>query len=412
MPAPVKADDFLELLAKSGVQDKPALDNYLRALSDPPETPQEWANRLIADGLLTPFQAKHLLAGRYKGLVIAQYKLLEQIGKGGTGVVFLAEHTRLCRRVALKILPADRSTDYESLERFYREARAVAGLDHPNIVRAHDANHTGNLHYLVMEYVEGQSLHTYVQKHGPVPHVLASQFIAQAAAGLQHAFENGMVHRDIKPGNLLLDQSGTIKVLDMGLVRFFQDRDDGLTTDHAKGAVLGTADYLSPEQAMNCHGVDIRADIYSLGATFYTLLHGQPPFHAERLTQKLMAHQLTQPAPLHELHPEIPQALADVVARMMAKKPEDRYQTPAEVIEALAPWASALTSTVETSAQDFRTVKVPGKVQELKKELASARAEVKDPVKHYFRKDILVAGLALCTAVMAGAGLCWWLVSH
>jgi serine/threonine protein kinase len=422
MPAPVTASDFLDLVAKSGVLEKPALDEYLGKLNAPPENPRDWADRLVADRLLTPFQAKHILAGRYKGLIIGQYKLLEQIGKGGTGVVFLAEHTRLRRQVALKILPADRSRDYEALERFYREARAVAGLDHPNIVRAHDANHTGNLHYLVMEYVDGVSLQTYIQKQGPVPFGQAAHFISQAAAGLQHAFENGMVHRDIKPGNLLLDKTGVLKVLDMGLVRFFLDRDDGLTQDYSKGAVLGTADYLSPEQAMNCHQVDIRADIYSLGATFYALLAGRPPFHGERLTQKLMSHQLKEPIPLNQFNPEIPREISDVVRKMMAKRPQERYQTPAEVMEALAPWASSLTSTLaETSLREQGTQKVPGKADELVRELASLKetaptlttaASIPSLGLRNRHKELLMAAVALSMAVMAGAGLCWWLVAH
>lgn len=417
MAAPVTASDFLDLVIKSGVLEKSALEDYVRTLASSPESPQEWADRLLTDGLLTPFQAKHMLAGRYKGLVLGQYKLLEQVGKGGSGVVFLAEHTRLRRRVALKTLPADRARDYEVLERFYREARAVAGLDHPNIVRAHDANHTGNLHYLVMEYVDGLSLQAYIQKYGAITYPQAAQYIAQAASGLQHAYENGMVHRDIKPANLLLDKTGTLKILDMGLVRFFQDRDDGLTTDYSKGAVLGTADYLSPEQAMNCHEVDIRADIYSLGVTFYALLHGQPPFAGERLTQKLMAHQLKEPTPIHELNPKIPEALSAVVKKMMAKKPEDRFQTPVEVIEALAPWVSSMTPTlVETSLGSSRTLKVPGKAEELQKLTAQQQATEAESAPKPKKpsttsgKELLIATVALCIAVLAGAGLCWWMI--
>ena len=246
---------------------KPPWDDFLNAHSDLPEDPEKLAGLMVQKGLITQFQARHMLAGRHRGLILGQYKLLDQIGKGGTGVVFLAKHLRLRRRAAIKVLPSDRSNK-ESVERFYREARAVAALDHPNIIRAHDVNHEGKSHYLVMEFVAGQSLKEYVEIHGALPPWEATGYILQVAAGLRHPHERGLIHRDIKPANLLLDETGTIKILDMGLVLFFQNEDDTLTQDLSKGAVLGTADYLSPEQALDCHEVDIRSDIYSLGATF------------------------------------------------------------------------------------------------------------------------------------------------
>ncbi len=299
---------------------------------------------MVQRGLISRFQAKHMLAGRHRGLILGQYKLIDQIGKGGSGVVFLAEHRQLRRRAAIKVLPTERSSK-ESVERFYREARAVASLDHPNIIRAHDINQEGKVHYLVMEYVEGVSLKDYVERTGPLPPREAANYIMQVAAGLQHAHERGLIHRDIKPANLLLDDNGTVKILDMGLVLFFQEENDTLTQDLSRGAVLGTADYLSPEQALDCHEVDIRADIYSLGATFYTLLNGQPPFHHSKVTQKLIDHQIKEPLPLHHLNPHISQRLSEIVAKMMGKKPETRYQTPHEVIEALAAWSADSHST-------------------------------------------------------------------
>jgi serine/threonine protein kinase len=329
---------LLDLIKQCGVIERERLAAFLEAHPFLDDDAAELAQVLVDEGLLTPFQSKHLLAGRKRGLVLGQYRVLEPIGKGGTALVYLARHRKMQRKVAIKVLPPHRAHDREALERFYREARAVAALDHPTIVKAHDVAREGGIHYLVMEYVEGQSLKDCLEKRGPMPVREAARYIIQTLAGLQHAHERGIIHRDIKPANLLLDKSGNIKILDMGLVKFFQEDDDTLTRDLSKGAVLGTADYLSPEQALACHDVDIRSDIYSLGATFYTLLAGQPPFHGSKLTQKLIDHQIKDPPPLHERRPDVPPELCALVRKMMAKKPEDRFQTPAAVQKALAPW--------------------------------------------------------------------------
>lgn len=342
MPAPRNALELISAIRRCGIVDAREWDDYLaRNPSLPDDDARLLARQLIQDGLLTQFQAQHLLAGRHRGLVLGQYKLLDQLGKGGSGVVFLAEHRRLRRRAAIKVLPGESTRSREALERFYREARAVASLDHPNIVRAHDVNHEGKVHFLVMEYVEGTSLKDYVEARGALEPREAAGYILQVASGLQHAHERGLIHRDIKPANLLLDNSGVIKILDMGLALFFEEQDDTLTRDLSRGAVLGTADYLSPEQALDCHDVDIRSDIYSLGATFYTLLIGRPPFHDSKITQKLIDHQIKEPPPLWQLRPDIPRPLADIVARMMAKNRADRFPDPAAVIAEVEPWTRA-----------------------------------------------------------------------
>jgi serine/threonine protein kinase len=216
----------------------------------------------------------------------------------------------------------------------------VAALDHPNIVRAHDIDQDGGLHYLVMEYVDGSSLQDIVAQHGPMDPVRAAHYVAQAAHGLQHALEGGLVHRDIKPGNLLLDRSGTIKVLDLGLARFFDSErpQDNITEQfNEKNSVLGTADYLAPEQATQTD-VDVRADIYSLGGTFYYLLTGKAPFQEGNIAQKILWHQQRHPTPVRELRPEVPEAMARVLETMMAKRPDDRHQTPLDVASALEEW--------------------------------------------------------------------------
>jgi serine/threonine protein kinase len=335
MPAPETSAALLELLRKSGLVDGARLDPYLNGQSSLPEEPKPAAITLVSDGLLTNFQAKQLLLGRYRGFHVGKYKILEQLGQGGMGAVYLCEHLLMRRRVAIKVLPQEKANDPASLERFYREARAVAALDHPNIVRAHDIDQEGHLHFLVMEYVDGNNLHDIVRKHGPMDLLRSSHYIRQAAVGLQHLDEAGLVHRDIKPGNLLLDRQGTIKILDMGLARSFREGGDSVTKQFDEKSVLGTADYLAPEQAMCSSEVDIRADIYSLGATWYYLLSGHAPFEEGTITQKLLWHQMRQPKPLLSYRADLPPEILAVVEKMMSKEAKERYQKPAEVVQAL-----------------------------------------------------------------------------
>src|SRR2546422_8098494 len=230
------------------------------------------------------------------------------------GKVYLCEHKFMRRRAAVKILPTSRSNDPSALERFYREARAVAALDHPNIVRAYDIDQDDNLHFLVMEYVDGASLQDIIRKTGPMNPTRACHYLYWSAIGLQHAHAAGLIHRDIKPGNILVDRQGVVKILDLGLARFFNDDQDLLTKKYDE-SVLGTADYLAPEQAIDSHTVDGRADIYSLGATFYFLLAGQAPFAEGSVAQKLLWHQNRAPKPIREVRPEVPEPIARVVAK-------------------------------------------------------------------------------------------------
>ncbi len=291
----------------------------------------------MREGLLTRFQVEQLLAGKWRNFILSgKYKVLGPLGSGGMGHVYLCEHQIMRRRVAVKVLPL-RAGDHAALERFHREARAVAQLKHNNIVGGYDIDRDGKLHFLVMEYIDGNTLQKIIKQGGPMDPVRAAHYIRQAALGLQHAHEAGLVHRDVKPSNLLLDRSGTIKMLDLGLARFFNEEADDLSKRHGDTPV-GTMDYMAPEQAINSHQVDIRADIYSLGATFYFLLAGQSPFQGRTAVQKLMCHQRERPRPLHELRPQVPEELSAIVERMMAKDPAERYQTPAEVSDALAPW--------------------------------------------------------------------------
>jgi WD40 repeat protein/serine/threonine protein kinase len=344
MPAPATIDDFLEVVRKSNQVDPGRLEAYLhqhRGGDTLPPDPRKFAALLVREGILTNFQAEQFLQGRYRGFQLGGYRIIERLGAGGTGTVYLAEHEVMKRRVALKVLPAAFAADPAVLERFRREAQAAAALDHPNIVRAYDFRHEGQLHFLVMEYVNGPSLEQVLQGQGPLPVGVACEYARQAAVGLQHAHEAGLVHRDVKPGNLLVDPSGIVKILDMGLARFSPEGQESVTRQFDENAVMGTADYLAPEQAINLHNVDSRADIYSLGATLYALLAGRAPFAEGTVTQKLLWHQMRDPTPLDEVRPDVPPEVADLVAGMMAKDPERRYQTAAEVAEALEPYSTA-----------------------------------------------------------------------
>jgi len=338
MSTPPTTTAFLDLVRQSGIVSEDQLAQYLGEIGDPTQAPSQVAAVLIKRGLLTNFQARLLLAGKFRGFRVGSYLIREQLGQGGMGTVYLAEHETLRRRVALKVLAKADAAGPAGVERFLREARAAAALDHPNIVRLYDVGRQGATHYLVMEYVDGLTLEQ-VLTRAPIPCGRAAEMIVQAASGLQHAFEKGFVHRDIKPANLMLARDGTVKILDMGLARSF-DAGDRLTEQLDQGVILGTADYISPEQALNSPDVDIRADVYSLGATFYALVMGRPPFEGNT-TQKLLQHQMREPPFLCDVDPTFPPQLAEVVMAMMAKHPDDRLQTPAEVIAALAPWVSS-----------------------------------------------------------------------
>jgi serine/threonine protein kinase len=341
MATPASNAEFLDLVRKSQVAEEKRLEPYVEKLQAGtlPAEPGKLAGLMVHEGVLTHFQAEQILMGRWRRFTIGKYKVLEKLGSGGMGLVYLCEHKLMRRRVAVKVLPTAKAKDPAALERFQREARAVAALDHPNIVHAYDIDQDAELHFLVMEYVDGSSLQDLVKKAGPLDVTRASHYMRQAALGLGHAHEKGLVHRDIKPGNILVDRSGVVKILDMGLARFFLDEDDVLTKKYDEN-VLGTADYLAPEQIEDSHSVDTRADVYSLGATFYFILTGQPPFGEGTVHQKLAWHLSRQPKPVAEVRAGVPAGLSNLIQRMMAKKPDDRFAHLEEVAEALTPWTA------------------------------------------------------------------------
>jgi serine/threonine protein kinase len=269
-----------------------------------------------------------------------RYRVQRLLGAGGMGCVYLAEHRLMERPVALKVISRQLTEDAAAVERFQREMRSAARLAHPHIVTAYDAEQAHGLHFLVMEYVDGTSLDRLVAARGALPVAEACNYIRQAALGLQHAHEKGMIHRDIKPQNLMRDGVGNVKILDFGLARFLSESKP-VTALTQTGTVMGTPDYISPEQAHDARAADIRSDIYSLGCALYFLLAGQAPFPDGSVLQKLMAHVEKTPRPLRELRNDVPVELARIVERMMAKDPAKRYQTPGEVASVLTPFATA-----------------------------------------------------------------------
>ncbi len=341
MPKP-NVETFLDLVQRSGLVEKDRLQALVALLQKEsdgklPSDVDEVARRFVAENLITPWQCDRLLEGRHRGFFLGRYKLLGQLGAGGMSQVYLGEHVLMQRRVAIKVLPKNRVTDTSYLARFHREARAAASLDHPNIVRAYNVDNDGDIHYLVMEFVDGRDLQQMVKKSGRMEYATAADYIRQAAEGLGHAHSNGLIHRDVKPANLLVDQKNVVKVLDLGLARFTDEDRASLTVQYDEN-VLGTADYLAPEQAIDSHGVDARADIYSLGCTFYFLLTGHPPFPDGTLPQRLMAHQKQQPSGIAKERSDAPADLVEICVKMMAKKPADRYQSMDDIAQALRRW--------------------------------------------------------------------------
>jgi serine/threonine protein kinase len=284
-----------------------------------------------------------------------RYRIVEVLGQGGMGTVYKAQHRLMERLVALKVIDRSLTGNPAVVERFRREVKAAAQLNHPNIVHAYDAEQAMDTHFLVMEFVEGTTLSSLVEQQGPLPVAQACDYIRQAAVGLQRAFEHGMIHRDIKPHNLMRTPLGVVKILDFGLARLLSETNSPLSSLAKEavsvdvspanltqmGMVMGTADYMAPEQAIDAHAADICADIYSLGCTLYYLLSGQAPFPEGTVLDKLRAHRTRKPRPLSDFRKDVPPALVRILERMMAKDPDQRYQTPAEAADALMPFTSA-----------------------------------------------------------------------
>jgi serine/threonine-protein kinase len=344
---------LLDQLRDSGLLQPAQLEELARLPEAGESDPKALAKQVLQRGWLTRFQITQIAQGRGHELFLGSYVLIDRIGEGGMGAVFKAQHQHMGRVVALKIIRKDKLSNPKAVERFKQEVKAVARLHHPNIALAFDAGEANGTHFLSMEFVDGQDLSRLVHDTGPLPVAQACDYIRQAALGLQHAHERGLVHRDIKPNNLLVTLTptgestvsgrlplwGTVKLLDLGLARLEQEMSEQDRALTREGAVLGTPDFLAPEQALGAHTVDARADLYSLGCTFYFLLSGRPPFHAESVAQLLLKHQLEHPTPLETLRSDIPEGVLAIIRSLLAKEPDERIQTAGELAAALEPFS-------------------------------------------------------------------------
>jgi serine/threonine protein kinase len=343
----VTLEEFIQYLTDIGLMPADEIYDFLDELplNQQPSSARRLVQEMQRHDKLTKFQADQILKGKPKRLVLGNYVILERLGQGGMGRVFKARHRRMERVVALKVLPWKARESPEAVSRFHREVRAAARLSHPKIVTAYDADEARGIHFLVMEYVEGTDLQTLVLDEGPLGVETAIGYVLQAAEGLEYAHSVKVIHLDIKPANLLLDQHGTIKILDMGLARI-DDVFGGINPGAAEaliqsGKVMGTVDYVSPERADDPEAVDHRADIYSLGCTLFHLLTGRPPYRGSTIKKRIRAHRVEPIPSLCASRHDVPEPLDAVFRRMVAKSPEDRQESMREVIADLSAFREA-----------------------------------------------------------------------
>ncbi len=334
-----KATRFWQQATQSGLIDAQALMSCWLRVPEAKRTTDGAERRLarqaVDAGLLTVWQAQQFLSNRAGSLKIEKYVMLDRLGVGGMGRVYLARDTRLGRRVAIKLLSPERLSNPRALARFLREAKVGAQLQHENLVRIYDEGESNGIPFLVMELIEGKTLHRLFLDQGQMPPRIAANLGRQVALGLEHAHQKGLIHRDVNPMNIMVTAEGVAKLTDLGLALDVADGEGALTRD---GMTVGTFDYISPEQARASRDVDTRADIYSLGCTLYHLITGGVPFPTSSLPEKLYAHQASEPPPLENSAGDVPPGLAAVISKMMAKRPDDRYSTPMRVAEALEPF--------------------------------------------------------------------------
>ncbi|MBN2024432.1 MAG: protein kinase [Pirellulales bacterium] len=338
--------EFERCAVASGLLTREQIDEVVAMLrpadgrpdDDGQEPDAQWlARKLVEVGYLNPWQAKQLLEGRTR-FTLGPYRIVDWLGRGGMGHVFRAEHGVLRRSVAIKVLPRERSTP-EAIDNFTREIRAQAALNHENLVRAFDAGHDGNVYYLVSEYVPGTDLRKLVRRAGPLSMETSASIISQVAQGLAHAHEQGLVHRDVKPGNVLVTPDGRAKLSDLGLAGPLTG---DVQSDPRFGKVVGTADFLSPDHIQTPWAPTPAWDVYSLGCTFYYAVTSKVPFPGGTTAEKARAHCQTRPLDPRRFNPRLGVEFVDILADMMAKDPQERIPTAAEVVARLAPWVGPI----------------------------------------------------------------------
>ncbi|MFL5331187.1 MAG: serine/threonine-protein kinase [Gemmataceae bacterium] len=338
---PVSADQFLKALRSSGLLDPIDLVAFM---ADVPQDDRRYspalAAALVRRGLLTRFQARQLLMGASKGLVLGPYRILAMLGRGGSGKVYLARDTRMEKAVALKVLPPHKAREEERhLTRFQREMELAHEVDHPNVAKAYEAGVSGGVHYIALEYVPGKTLSMNVVAGGPLKPDVAARVFAEAADGLAHAHERGLIHRDVKPSNLMITPAGHAKLLDLGLAMRPGEKGDAQVFG-GRGYVVGTMDYVPPEQTRDASAVDERSDIYGLGATLFYALTGRPPFPGGTGKEKIARHRREEPPRVDEYNADVPDDLADLVDEMLSKHAENRPPSAAAVRDRLQRWAA------------------------------------------------------------------------
>jgi serine/threonine protein kinase len=344
MPSGVKQpplDQFLKNVLRSGLTSREQVDAASRALpAEEREDSEALSNQLIRMGQLTRFQAQKLLQGAVVGLVLGNFQILAPLGKGGMGSVYMARDSHTDQLVALKVLPPKRAKEEDRMRvRFQREMSLSRMLNHPQLARSFDAGVFQGVHYIAMEFIPGASLYKMVSSGGPLPVERAARLFIEVTKGLEYAHSQGLIHRDLKPSNILVTPNDHAKVLDMGLAIIQGEVANDRTIVGGQGYVVGTMDFLAPEQAEDAFNVDPRADIYSMGCSLYYVLAGRPPFAGGNALQKIMRHYTEEAVPLDKVNSEIPPAFAAIVKKMMAKKPSDRYPTMSAVRQDLLPWA-------------------------------------------------------------------------
>jgi eukaryotic-like serine/threonine-protein kinase len=344
---------LLHVLRRSRLLDPSQLNEVKANVAQDCEDPELVARRLADLGWLTPYQIGRIFEGTDQELVVGRYRILSLLGEGGLCQVFRAWDTGNRWVVALKVVHLHLRTQQEVLQQLRQEVEVMARLSHPNFIKVLQAPTDEASYYFAMEFIDGLDLAKVLQQTGPLPMAQACDYVRQVARGLQYAYEQGLVHRDIKPANLIVSYKGDhVRILDIGLARLewsFRDLSTGSSSyrkDKSAVPLMGTPDYIAPEQALSPEQANIRADIYSLGCTLYHLLAGQPPFPGKSLTQKLVHHQQTPPPSVCDRRPDLPPELAAVIQKMMAKSPDDRYQTPAGVVVALIRFCSGGTRRV------------------------------------------------------------------
>jgi serine/threonine protein kinase len=335
----IGTDELIDLITRHQIIDVEALWQYLAGRGGAaglPADPADLVAELVRDGLITNYQGEQLLAGDADALLVGKYFLVDRLG-GLDSSVYLARRKAGGQHVALKLLTRGQDVRPQVIDRFRREAEALARLDHPGIVSIKDSGEDGGRLFFAMEYIEGESLTELVQRQGPLVPAVAVRIVHAALEALEHIHDAGLVHRDLEPGHLLIDQDNKVRLVDLGLARFLDEPGVNLTMFAGSSQLLGAVEFQSPEQLMNSHDVDIRTDVYALGAILYYLFTGKAPFGQHALL-RLAAGVVTHPQPLAQLRPDLPAALVEVVERMMARDPAQRYQTPAEARAALDRW--------------------------------------------------------------------------